>query len=114
MPDDHNHFAKTAVCFPLPPFPAESARGYIARVADHNIHQRHDDALRHAGVELKDVLAGQVDAKLLDRIYGLDPKGQETFWPQSLESRAAGAVLVHGAERPFRTMAMTPPTMVQA
>lgn len=89
-----------AVCFIVPPLPMESARGYIARVADYNVHERHADALSHAGLGLKEVLGGRVDAKILDRIYGLDPEGEKGLWPQSLEPEGPGTVLVRDVELP--------------
>lgn len=102
MSSDQHPAVGRAVCFSLPPFPTESARGYIARVADYNVHELHIDALHHAGVDLKDVLAGRVDAALLDRIYGLDSGGRATLWPQVHGAKGPSIVLVHGVELPSR------------
>jgi hypothetical protein len=102
MPSHEHLTIERAVCLPVPPFPTESARGYIARVADHNIHERHVDALSSAGVDLNEVMAGRVDAGLLDRIYGLETAGVNALWPQSLDHRGPSPVLVYGAELPYR------------
>jgi hypothetical protein len=98
MPSHQHQADKRAVCFSLPPFPTESARGYIARVADYNLHEGHADALSFAGLDLKDVMAGRVDAGSLDRIYGLETADVSQLWPQSLGGTGAARVSVYGAE----------------
>jgi len=96
----------TPVLFPLEPIQGESLRGYMGRVAEHNAYARPSDLITSHGLRLRQLWSGEVETKILAKIYGVSANLLDPMVPKSIEGHEL-LTSVYGIEAEPHTLRKT-------